>query len=188
MSVTPVTKKARPLTQQQKYRAVFPLCKYLAELVSEETKDRYLDRVDTLKKLINDWEGERADRAEKYCHEQHSTAEMSLLPSDFPHSAFFKDANELPAAALVHPATTEPLGGKGMQPAYSPGATAHQMRLDMVSNHAAPLSPDTAAAGLSAHPDPHIVTPDTTEAALSNHPEHPAVTVDDVSMVTSRGE
>lgn len=56
VSVTLIIRKPKPQTQQQKYRATFLLCKYLAESASKETNERFVRCLGTLKTLIKEWE------------------------------------------------------------------------------------------------------------------------------------
>lgn len=44
------------LSQHEKYRKAFPLCRHLAELASEETRERYVQRLELIFSLGRSWE------------------------------------------------------------------------------------------------------------------------------------
>ncbi|XP_077511029.1 uncharacterized protein LOC144121604 [Amblyomma americanum] len=165
ISVTPVAKKPRPMTQQQKYKAVFPLCKYLAELASEECNDRYLKRVQALKLLKKEWEGEQSDQQNSHqqynCTETDSASDCSFSSSPFPEE---HEGNEAPVTLSEHPDTVSPIVEDESAP--SPVKTASQLLLEMVPGHVAPFNEvEKAAAVMSLSPVLTVTSADSTEAA-----------------------
>ncbi|KAL1472594.1 hypothetical protein MTO96_039225, partial [Rhipicephalus appendiculatus] len=60
----------RPLSQHEKYREVFPTCKYIAQLAAEETGERYQGRLRVLLALSEAWEqGREIEIVEVFRHE-----------------------------------------------------------------------------------------------------------------------
>ncbi|XP_077523249.1 uncharacterized protein LOC144134156 [Amblyomma americanum] len=149
ISVTPVAKKPRPMTQQQKYKAVFPLCKYLAELASVECNDQYLKRVQALKLLI------------KECTEADSASDCSFSSSPFPEE---HEGNEAPVTLSEHPDIVSPIFEDESAP--SPVKIASKLLLEMVPGHVPPFNEaEKAAAVMSPSPVITVKSDDSTETA-----------------------
>ncbi|KAG0431949.1 hypothetical protein HPB47_021263 [Ixodes persulcatus] len=136
VSVTPIIRKPKPQTQQQKYRAAFLLCKYLAELASEETNERFVQHLATLKTLIKEWEdGHCVDVVQQNCYGLQGSVEADPQPLDccriLPSPPIGQIDGTL-ATALDHLESTELVVPDRNDSSSSPVDTASQLPADVV--------------------------------------------------------
>ncbi|XP_037282544.2 zinc finger SWIM domain-containing protein 3-like [Rhipicephalus microplus] len=93
-------KPRRPMSQHEKYREVFPTCKYIAQLAAEETGERYQGRLKVLLALSEAWEqGREIEIVEVLRHEASSPSSPEQVRRQLELTVSVEENAESPKAA-----------------------------------------------------------------------------------------